>query len=49
VHPAITPQDTIKWFNGAINSLVVGPGLGRNQKLEIYLEEILKDLEKKQI
>ncbi len=49
VHPASIPQDTIKWFNGAINSLVIGPGLGRNKKLENYLEFVLKDLEKKEI
>jgi len=42
VHPTLEkPEEVTKWFS-ALNSLVIGPGLGRNEETGILLEQILE-------
>ena len=47
VHPAETSGEVVSWLK-AIHSFVIGPGLGRNQNLEKYLEDVLKAVEEQE-
>ena len=43
VHPAKHPTDLINWMH-ALHSLVIGPGLGRNETLFEYLKQIVSHI-----